>query len=165
MITQERLKELLDYNPETGLFTWLVSKGTRREDGIAGSLHPEGYWQIGIDGKLYKAHRLAWLYMTGEWPKDQIDHINGIRDNNRFINLREATQAENHQNRALNANNVSGYPGVSWHKRDCKWQGHITLDGKQKHLGYFDTPEVAHSAYLAAKAELHTFNPTVRSIS
>ena len=162
-LTQSYLKERLHYDPETGIFTWAVGcKGNRAGD-AAGSLKPSGYRQIMIDGRLYRAHRLAWLYVYGKWPADLIDHINGLRDDNRIVNLREATAAENQQNRTANANNASGFMGVYWHKRDCKWRSHIKIEGRVKHLGCFDTPETASAAYLDAKAELHTFNPKVRS--
>ncbi len=162
MLTQSRLKELLRYDPDTGVFTWAVRRHGVRIGDVAGGVDFYGYLCIKIDGRLYKAHRLAWLYVYGKWPADQMDHINGVCDDNRLRNLREATHAQNEQNRALNANNVSGYPGVSWHKRDRKWQSQIGFEGRGKHLGYFDDPESAYAAYLSAKAKLHTFHPTVR---
>ena len=92
MITQEELKELLDYNPETGLFTWNVYNNIKNKT-TAGTFN-DGYIQIKIKQKIYQAHRLAWLYVYGEWPKGQIDHINGIRDDNRIENLRDVTNRE-----------------------------------------------------------------------
>lgn len=166
MITQSRLKELLSYDPETGVFTRIVRTSSNARIGdIAGCLTPYGYRQISIDGKDYLSHRLAWLYMTGAWPTDQMDHINGVRDDNRFVNLHEATDAENQQNRALPSNNTSGFLGVSWHKPTNKWRADIMIAGHQKFLGYFTTPEAAHEAYLAAKAIHHPFQPTPRDTS
>lgn len=106
------LKEILNYNPETGIFTWKSRRPRIRVGQIAGSKNNERYVNIKIDGILYKAHRLAWLYMTGEWPKDQIDHINGIRDDNRFCNLREVTNASNQWNKTHNKNNKAGYKNL-----------------------------------------------------
>ena len=100
-ITQEYLKSILSYDPETGLFTWLVQKGARALVGsIAGTIRNNGYLKINIDKQLYYAHRLAHLYMTGEWPKNHIDHINGIKNDNHWCNLREATYSQNNKNRA-----------------------------------------------------------------
>ncbi len=163
MITQARLKELLHYNPDTGVFTWLLRAGQRiRVGGIAGNLDAGGYRRIMIEGRRYLEHRLVWLYMTGAWPVDQMDHISGVRDDNRLVNLREATNRENCQNRALDVRNTSGFTGVSWNKRDRKWQCLICVEGRNKSLGYFNTPEEAHAAYVAAKAMIHTFNPVPR---
>ena len=137
MLTQTKLKEILYYDPETGLFTWLILAGKRVKIGdIAGSLC-QGYLSIMIYGKSYKAHRLAFLYMTGSWPKEQIDHINHVRDDNRWINLREATNQENCKNQSRSKNNTSGVCGVIWHKQHKKWMAYIMTDSKQKHLGLF----------------------------
>jgi hypothetical protein len=162
-LTQSRLKELLHYDPETGLFTWLVSTGRRVKVGdVAVSINGRGYRQIQIDGKNYLAHRLAFLWVTGSFPKDQVDHIDGDPANNRWSNLRECTNAENNQNRASRKNSSSKYVGVCWHKRDQKWVAHIRINGKPIHIGYFDTEEEAYQAYCKAKAEIHTFNPIPR---
>lgn len=155
MLTQERLKELLDYDPETGVFTRKVSLSRRVKVGdIAGSLHPHGYLTLMVDAKSYVAHRLAWFYVYGVWPKE-IDHINRIRNDNRISNLREVSRLENMYNKSKYANNSSGLTGVSWHKATGKWHSSICAKGLQKYLGLFDTPEEAHAAYLAAKEELH----------
>jgi hypothetical protein len=166
MLTQERLKELLHYDAETGVFTRIATAGGRGKIGdIAGTITNKGYLHITIDSKLHLGHRLSFLYMTGAFPKDFTDHIDGDKLNNRWTNLRECTHAENHQNRVSNKGSSSKYPGVSWHKRDQKWQARITINGKEKHLGYFDTEEAAHAAYCKAKAEHHTFNPTPRDFA
>ena len=163
MIHQDRLQKLLDYDPDTGLFTWLVRTNKRIKIGAAaGSPHNEGYRQIKIDGEKHLAHRLAWLWMTGDWPAHQLDHINGIRDDNRWDNLREATQAENNQNMAMHRDNTSGFMGVCWHRLAGKWMAQIRVAGRSRYLGLFTTPEAAHEAYVAAKSELHTFQPIPR---
>lgn len=138
MLTQEKLKSLLSYSPETGLFTWLVSVGCVKAGNIAGANDGRGYTRIIIKNKNYKAHRLAWLYMTGKWPKHQIDHDDHVRDNNRWLNLSDATNSENQKNASLRKDNISGVPGVSPHKQSGKWQSRIKLNGKLKHLGLFN---------------------------
>lgn len=158
MLTAKRLREVLSYYPDTGIFTWLV----RARPGAAGCMDRLGYRRIMIDGVQYYAHRLAWLYIYGASPTNGIDHINGDPADNRICNLREATQAENNQNKRSKRNGSSKYLGVSWYKRTEKWQAHITVNGKQHFLGCFGTEEEAHSAYCAAKTELHTFNPVQR---
>lgn len=166
MITQSLLKELLHYDMDTGALTWVADqRGHIRAGANAGSRRPNGYLSIKIRQRRYYAHRLAWLYVYGEWPKDQIDHINGVKDDNRIANLREATHAKNGQNRTKQSNNSSGFVGVSWHSRDRKWQATIKIDGANKHLGCFDAPEAAHAAYCAAKAKYHTFNPVLRNMN
>lgn len=164
-LTPKQLKEVLDYNPRTGQFIWIAPKGGRVHSGdIAGSLTPRGYIQIHIKNKLYKAHRLAWLWMTGKWPTDEIDHKNGIKDDNRWKNLRECNRKQNCQNRAINCNNKTGYMGVFIKARNTikKYAAEIRINKKKVSLGYFKTPEEAHAAYLKAKAKYHTFNPTIR---
>lgn len=162
-ITQARLKEILCYIPETGVFIWLESLSNRVTAGaIAGSINSNDYSQIKIDGRNYKAHRLAFLFMTGRFPQDQVDHIDGDRANNRWSNLRECTPAENQQNRISRPDCSSKFVGVTFHKAKGKWQAYIQVDGKRKHLSYFTTESDAHAAYLAAKADLHTFNPIPR---
>lgn len=164
MITQSRLKELLHYDPDTGVLTWLVGRGGVRAGAIAGAPNPpNGYLRVRLDGKSYYAQRLACLYIHGELPTSGMDHINGIRDDNRWVNLREATLAQNHQNRAIGGRNTSGFQGVSWYKASRKWVASIVKDRRKIHLGRYDTPEAAGSAYLVAKAKFHTFNPEVRA--
>ena len=105
----------LDYDPETGFFTWVGDTGNQYRGTRAGSIEKKGYRQIEAEGFRYMAHRLAWFLMTGSWPKHQIDHINGIKDDNRWCNLREATNAENKRNAGRRADNTSGYKCVTWH--------------------------------------------------
>lgn len=157
-LTAARLRELLHYEPETGVFTRAMHRGGGRKVGdVAGSLDKKGYRVIAIDGRAYKAHRLAWLYMTDRWPAEQIDHRNRQRADNRWRNLREADNAQNQQNIGLRSNNSSGFHGVSWHRGQSKWCARITVDKRLRSIGYFRDPSEAGAAYAAAKRALHTF--------
>ncbi|MGN6641537.1 MAG: HNH endonuclease, partial [Verrucomicrobiota bacterium] len=119
----------------------------------------DGYVIIYVDNKSYRAHRLAWFYMTGVWPTDEIDHRDLDKLNNKWDNLRAATRSENAQNLPLNKHNKTGFTGVSWDKRSKKFKAVICKDGALHRLGSFSDPIDAHNAYVTAKAELHTFNP------
>lgn len=156
MLTQEKLKRLLSYDPETGVFVRLVSLNSKTRVGdIAGSIHKyKGYQIVTVDGAKYFGHRLAWLYMMGEWPQE-IDHINQVKHDNRFINLRLATRSENSLYRPLRKDSSSGVKGVSWHSRVKKWTAQITYKGKNRHLGYFDTKEDAKEFVDLARDMLH----------
>lgn len=146
-LTQEYLKTILDYNPDTGVFTWKVNRGTNKLKGdIAGSDNGRGYIAIQINKKKYKAHRLAWLYVYGTWPKKHLDHINGNRIDNRLLNLRESTSRENQQNRIEHRN--GHLVGSSFRKDIKKWQSIIVINKKKKHLGVFNTELEAHQRYL-----------------
>jgi hypothetical protein len=148
MLTQERLKELLQYDEHTGVFTWIKITSNRVKIGcIAATTNSHGYLYIRIDGKQYGAHRLAWLYMTGFMPKDVIDHIDGNPKNNVISNLREATQQQNLHNLRKSVKNTSGYKGVHFHKGTNKWRAVVTVNNKPKHLGLFFTPEEANNVY------------------
>ena len=155
-LTAERLRNVLDYIPETGGFEWAVSMGNG--GGVAGrdagSDHRHGYRMITIDGERYLAHRLAFFYMTGRMPTEHIDHINGQKDDNRWQNLREATRSQNGANRGANKRNTSGYKGVTWDKNRSKWSAAIMCQGQPYNLGGFDTPEEAHEAYKKAAGAL-----------
>jgi hypothetical protein len=156
MLTQAEIKELLRYDPTRGVFTWLVAAGKRVKAGsVAGTLLSDGYCRIQIKGKRYKAHRLAWLYVHGQWPSNQIDHRNRIRDDNRIGNLREATTMQNAMNRSTN---TSGVPGVSWYRGMCKWQAQIWVGQKPKHLGYFANIEDAAEARRMAELKYFGVN-------
>lgn len=155
-LTQERLKELLDYNPDTGIFQWKIHRSQLAKVGDeAGYLGVKGYIRIRIDGKLYVAHRLAWLYLYGNFPMFLIDHINGIRNDNRISNLREATVQENARNKTITTRNKSGFKGVSWEKRRNIWVVRINTGDKYAHIGYFDNIEEAAKAYHDASVKYH----------
>jgi len=136
-ITPEQLKKLLQYDPETGLFTWLASNNGVQIGDVAGYKTTDGYITIRVNYKLYLAHRLVWLYMTGEWPENQIDHENHAKDDNRFNNLCEATHQQNQMNRSMLRTNTSGITGVVWHKASNKWMAYINASSKRLHLGLF----------------------------
>jgi len=155
-LSHARLLEVLGYDPETGLFFWKKRISIRITVGaIAGSDTGKGYIEIGIDGHNYFAHRLAWFYEKGEWPKGQVDHKDTIRTNNRIKNLRDATHGQNVNNSGVRANNTSGYKGVSFAKNLKKWHSRIMSEGQLYLLGYFDTPEEAYEAYCRKAKELH----------
>lgn len=150
-ITYERLREMMSYDPETGVFTRLET-----DDAMpAGTTHATGYIDIRVDGFKYRAHRLAWLYMTGSFPSGVIDHLDGVKTNNRWSNLRDVTQFVNMQNQRLpRAGSKSGWLGVTA-ARGGKWLASIKVHGRRIYLGTFREPEEAHAAYLAAKRERH----------
>jgi hypothetical protein len=146
-LTQEELKQKLYYNPKLGIFYWVQPSGPSSEGDEAGCLMANGYIGIKINGILFQAHRLAWLYKTGEMPENNIDHINNIRNDNRFVNLRDATQSQNCMNHGVTANNSSGYKGVSFHKKSGKWQVACRVKTKHYYLGIYDTPQIASKVY------------------
>ncbi len=154
--TIEHLKASLAYDATTGVFTWL--RNDRRPDligKIAGSKQSMGYWAIAVHNRKVLAHRLAWLYETGVWPINHIDHINGDKLDNSFSNLREVTRYENLQNmRQPTKANKSGFLGVSAHQG--KWRAQICANGKYYRKSGFDTPEEAHQYYLHLKRRLHS---------
>lgn len=155
MITQSELKEVLDYNPDTGLFTWIESNGCVKAGDIARYKHHTGYINITITGKAYQAHRLAYLYMTGNFPKNSIDHINHVKDDNRWTNLRDATSSQNKSNIKKLKNNTSGYKGVSWDKRDKNWRAQIKHMNKNINIGSYTTPQEASEAYKKKAIEIY----------
>ena len=157
--SQELLKTLFDYQPETGNFVRLIKTARRSNPGdIAGTKCPSGYINISIDSVLYRAHRLAWRYMYGDSPVKLIDHINGIRDDNRIINLREVSHSENSQNqkKATSKNKSTGLMGAYYHIKHKYYSSQINVNGKSINLGVFDTAELAHEAYLEAKRKYHS---------
>lgn len=158
-LTVERAKELLNYCPETGAFTRRIGGKGASKGATAGCKREEGYRVISVAGKRYYSHRLAWFIAHGAWPIEQIDHINGIRDDNRLVNLREASNSLNSQNlRSPQANNKSGYLGVSFDRKSRLFIASISdpTTGRSKRLGRFATAKEAHAAYLAAKRQMHS---------
>lgn len=163
--TQAALKSVLSYDPETGIFTRIKSIGGKNRAGqVAGTINTLGYVQIYVCGAHHAAHRLAWLYMTGEWPSDNLDHKDENKQNNRFKNLRLATNAQNFQNiSAARRDNGTGLRGVSRNRRGKPFRARIKVDGKETTIGSFDTPEQAHAAYLDAKKKMHPFSAKVQA--
>jgi len=157
MVTEDRIKQVLHYDPETGVFTWRCSRGRAKAGDKAGADHHSGYWRIRIDDGLHNAHRLAWLYMTGAWPVADIDHINGDRADNRFANLREATRSQNLVNRDRSENR-----GIRPTVNGKRWRAEITVKRKPIHLGTFDTKEEASRAF--AEASKYHFGAFSRSV-
>lgn len=149
MLTQEYLKQYFNYDPETGIFSRKIKTTSRASDiGVPiGSLDTKGYLFTRILGKYYLLHRLAWFYMTGKWPENEIDHKDLNKSNNKWENLREATSNQNKYNVKARSNNSSGFKGVSFDKRTQKWVAQITINGKNRGLGRFKTPEEASVAY------------------
>lgn len=162
MIEQSRLKDLLEYDPCTGVFIRKIATGRcgRHKAGLViGTVHAKGYLRARVDGSDYLLHRLAWFYEYGEWPDGEIDHINQDKSDNRIENLRIVTSSENHQNRFKQKNNTSGCKGVYLQKKTGKWVANIRHEGKTFYLGYYEDKNIADSAYRMAAAKFHTFNP------
>jgi hypothetical protein len=156
MISPEELRNLFNYNPETGDLTWKIPGARRRKAGdIAGCKTSEGRIIVGINKKIYKAHRIIWAIQTGEWPQNHIDHINEDATDNRWVNLREANKSQNMCNITRIKSNTSGYKGVTWSKATQKWRAQIKLNNKSYHLGVFQTKEDAAKAYQEAAKRLH----------
>jgi hypothetical protein len=170
--TPEELRKLLRYEPETGKLFWLP----RPEDTFPDKRYAltwnkryagaeafktadgNGYLQGAVHGVVYKTHRVIWAIVTGEWPKDEIDHRNRNRSDNRWKNLREATRSENMQNAGVRSDNKSGYKGVCWDRNKMKWLAQITIGGDSRFLGLFETKELAADAYReASKAHFGEF--------
>ncbi len=152
-LTAERLKELVQYNPETGVFTRKTDRGGYKAGEVMGATSHRGYMKIGVDMRRYYAHRLAWLYVYGEMPK-VVDHINGNTSDNRLSNLRNVDQAGNLQNmKRMNRKNTSGFTGVS--KKRNKWTAAMSLNDARVYIGTFKTKEEAYAAYVDAKRILH----------
>jgi HNH endonuclease len=168
-LTQKQLKDFLLYDLDTGVFTWIKAPGYRNTriglvGKAAGRLHHDGYIGIVFKGRWYGAHRLAWFYAYGVWPQDQLDHINGIRSDNRLCNLREANANEQMQNRKRSTRKKDGLPlGVFAQSRvPDRFQAVIQVNGRRNYLGTFCSVEEASAAYATAKAELHDFQPLLR---
>jgi hypothetical protein len=163
ILTQELLKKLLHYNPSTGLFRWKLPFGKQKINGIAGGKNSQGYTIISINSKLYRAARLAFLYMEGYFPEYHVDHINRIRDDNRWENLRHITQQCNNRNTSKRSDNTSGITGVTWNKLSKKWVSQISTNGKNKYLGIFGT--LKEAAKIRWEAEVKYDYPNCNTTS
>ena len=152
-LTVDRLKELLHYDPETGLWTWLVTLNARGKKGYeAGCRRKDGRMVIRIDYRLYLGSRLAVLWMTGSWPKNYVDHRDCDPTNDKWSNLREATHSQNNMN-SRTRRSETGIKGVRWHKQNKNWTADIKFNGKRRHLGSFECPAAAHLAYVLAASK------------
>ena len=146
-MTQEYLKSILNYDKDSGIFTWV-----KRNGNVAGNIDSSLYCRINIKGIKYSAHRLAWLYVYGEWPKNQIDHINGNKNDNMISNLRDVTHSENQRNQYKHR--LGKLHGCHYCKREEKWVSEIRINNKTKHIGYFNTELDAHNAHIKFKEDL-----------
>lgn len=144
----ERLRRIFVYHQDTGALEWNVSRGSIKKGAPAASKNSGGYLDVRIDGNLIKVHRVAWAIVYGYWPSHEIDHINGIRTDNRLCNLRKASKYENMQNQKIRKSSKSGYKGVSFYSRKKMWRACITVNKKFVHIGFFEKPEQAHAAYV-----------------
>lgn len=154
-LTIERLKEVLSYDPLTGQFMNLVSRGRAAEGTVAGSPHSRGYLTVSIDGRGYLTGRLAWFYMTGRWPDPEVDHQDTNRRNDSWGNLREATRVENCANQNIRKHNTSGFKGVSQSRRSGKWRAKLRRNYEYIWLGTYNTKEEAAEAYRVGSALHH----------
>ena len=158
-LTAEQLREVLHYNTETGVFTWRVPKPNVCASGAAGYVRKDGYVTITVQGRKYLGHRLAVLYVSGSWPLDVVDHINGNTSDNRIKNLRLCGQSENGQNRGKPANNTSGCKGVAFSRAAGKWVAQLGVGGHMRYLGLYADINDAIAARKAAEAKYHPFAP------
>jgi hypothetical protein len=162
-ITQARLHELFIYEPLTGHLVRRVSAGDQPAGAVAGYVGKSGYRKVKVDRFTCLAQRIIFFYVEGRWPDPEVDHEDRDRDNNRWVNLREATSTQNHQNR-IHTLGRSGLPGAVRTSDGKRWRSSIRSNGVRLFLGNFPTAEAANAAYVAAKARLHTFQPTVRGL-
>lgn len=163
-LTAQRVRELLDYDPKTGAFKWRKNRRGVSALETVGTVIADGYLRITVDRHKYLAHRLAWLFVFGQWPDGEIDHINRNPGDNRIANLREATPSENKQNSRTYRNSSSGFRGVSYCKARRCWHARIKVNNKRRFVGSFDTPDAAFDAYCEAAGVVHTRNPFAKGI-
>ena len=158
-LTAEYLRSILSYNKKNGVFTWKITLSKRRSAGSVAGFKNEGRIKIGIDNNDYMAHRLAWLYIKGEWPEFEIDHKDGNKANNKWGNLRHATSSQNQRHKGIQANNKTGYKGVCFDNKRQKFLATInkTVNGKKKHfhIGHYNTSQEASEAYIIAAKKIH----------
>jgi len=155
-LSQSRLKELFNYDAVTGIFTRNKAASGTRVGKIVGARNKDGYLSIRVDDKIYLAHRLAWLYVYGVWPSEELDHKNGIKHHNYIDNLRDVNKLGNMQNQLkAHSHSKTGLIGACFHKASGTYVAQIKTNGKVKHLGCFATPEEAHASYVSAKRRLH----------
>lgn len=154
-LTIDFLLDKFDYNPKTGDIKWKNSKMKPLNGTVLSHRNEDGYICVRLGKHILRCHRIAWAMHYGKWPDFQIDHINGIPDDNRICNLRESNKSTNGMNRLMQSNNKSGYKGVFWAKKNKKWAAQIAKNGKKMHLGLFDSPEAASKAYSDAAMKLH----------
>jgi hypothetical protein len=147
-LTAATLRELVDYDPATGIFVWRATRSRAKVGSVAGSFN-YGYRRIGINGQFYFAHRLAWLHVYGEWPSGELDHINLDKADNRLVNLRLANRSLNMANSPKSSRNTSGFKGVRRCKDCDRYAAEVRVHGRTIHLGLFRTAEEAHAAYVA----------------
>lgn len=151
-MTLDKVRAVLHYDSVTGKFRWLVARGRKKAGSVAGTKNRKtGYVYVSVFGKIYLAHRLAWFWMLGQWPENQIDHVNRVRSDNRWDNLREASCAENSRNAPARGK----VKGVTWHKGARRWMAQIRVNNRCMYLGMFSTAAAAHAAYVAAAKEYH----------
>lgn len=161
-LTAQRLREVLHYDAEMGVFTRKVRTAQRhqvgdRADFLITSGGQAGYRRVSIDSQRYLAHRVAWLYVYGQWPEHDIDHKDGDRSNNRITNLRDVVNQVNRENmRCARSDNKSGWLGVHLHDDGIRWRARIQVRGRSRHIGLYETPEDAYAAYVAVKRQLHS---------
>lgn len=153
-LTAESARQLFSYDPVEGVLRWKVRRKGIQVGWVAGHMNDRGYVMVIVNHKTHMAHRVIWLMMTGAWPLQTIDHINNRPEDNRFENLRAASQTQNHGNRRMRRDASCGYKGVIFDKRRGKYVARICINYKTRHLGQFDTAEDAHAAYVAAAQEL-----------
>lgn len=154
-LTASRLREVLHYDPDTGRFVWRVQKSNVVKVGDDAGACDGEYLACWVDGRRYYLHRLAWLYMTGAWPLQVIDHIDGVKTHNAWGNLREASNADNQRNMGLKANNTSGRKGVYFERRRGKWRAQISEHGRTRMIGRYPTREEAYEAFCNEATRVH----------
>jgi hypothetical protein len=154
---EQSLREYFRYDDTTGRFYWIKNKHRATAGSLAGTLSNEGYLMLTLSRKKYSAHRVAWLFANGHWPKQHIDHINGIRSDNRICNLRDVSNKENLHNirGPYSSNKTSKYLGVHFCKTSKKWVSQIHANGKKTKIGQYDCEELAHESYIAEKRRVH----------